>query len=178
MSSISPALLSLCTRWRTQGCPRPLLHLILCAALARPVHRSCSFFIRKRINVHLICDHECRVESETEVSDHVVLSRLVLILLKELCRTGEGDLRDIFFYFLGCHSKSVVDKLHRLLFRIDDDLDLRLVALRELILSHHVQLFQLRDRIAPVGDQLTRKNIMVGIYPFLNDRKYILTVDR
>ena len=140
--------------------------------------RSCSFFIRERIDLHLIRHHKCGVESEAEVTDHIVLCRLVLIFLEELCRTGKSDLCNVFFHFFRSHSKTVINKLHRLLFRVDDNFDLRLIPLRKLILSHHIQLLKLRDRVAPVGDHLADKNVMIRIYPFLNNREYILTVDR
>ena len=111
------------------------------------------------------------------MSDHIVFCRLVLIFLKELRRTGESDLRDIFLHFVRSHTKTVIDELHRLLFRINNDLDLRLISLRELVLAHHIQLLQLCDRIASVGDHLADEDIMVRIYPLLYNRKYIFTVD-
>ena len=155
-----------------------ILHLILCAALACPVNRSRAFLIGKRIDLHLVRHHKCGVESETEVTDHIVLCRLIFIFLKELRRTGKGDLCNVFFHFFRSHSKTVVNKLHRLLFRVDDDLNLRLIPFREFIFAHHVQFLQLSDRIASVGDHLADENVMIGIYPFFNNREYILTVDR
>ena len=155
-----------------------ILHLILRAALACPVNRSRAFLIGKRIDLHLVRHHKCGVESETEVTDHIVLCRLIFIFLKELRRTGKGDLCNVFFHFFRSHSKTVVNKLHRLLFRVDDDLNLRLIPFREFIFAHHVQFLQLSDRIASVGDHLADENVMIGIYPFFNNREYILTVDR
>ena len=141
------------------------------------MYRSRPFLIGKRINLHLISNHERRIESQTEMSDHIILCSLVLIFLKELCRAGKCDLSDIFLHFIRCHTKTIIDKLHRLLFRIDDHFNLRLISLREFILSHHVQFFQLCDRVASIGYHLTYKNIMIRIHPFLYDRKYILAVN-
>ena len=137
------------------------LHLILCTALACPMYRNRAFFIGKRIDLHLIRNHKRRVESKSEVADHIVLRGLVLIFLEKLCCSGKRDLCDVFFHFVRSHSKSVIDELHRLLFRIDNNFYLRFIPFWKLVLAHHIQLFQFRDRIASVGYHLTHKNIMV-----------------
>ena len=87
----------------------------------------------------LICHHERRIETKSEMTDHVVFCRLVFVFLKKLCRTGECDLRDILFHLFGRHTKSVVGELQRLLFRIHFYLDRRFVIIRQLIFSHHIQ---------------------------------------
>ena len=111
------------------------------------------------------------------MSDHIILCRFIFIFLKELCRTGKSNLCDILFHLVCSHTETVIDELHRLLFRVDNNFNLRLVSLRELILAHHVQLLELRDRIASVRDHLTDKDVVIRIYPFLYNRKYIFTVN-
>ena len=154
-----------------------VLHLILCAAVADPVYRYGILTVGQGINVYLIGNHERGIESQSEVSDHLIFRRLILILLQELGRSGERDLRNILFYFICSHSKAVINELQCLLFRVDDHLDLRLVILRHLIFAHHIQLFQFRDGVTSIGDQLSHKNIMVRIHPLLDYWKYILTVN-
>ena len=141
------------------------------------MHRRRAFFIGKGIDLHFVRHHKCGIEAKTEMSDHIVFRRLVLILLKELGGAGESDLCDILFHFIRGHAESVIDKLHGLLFRIDDHFDLRLISFREFIFSHHIQFLQLRDRVASVGNHLTDKDIMIRINPFLYDRKYIFAVN-
>ena len=128
--------------------------------------------------MHFVCNHKCRVESQTEMADHVVLCRLVLIFFQELGGAGKSNLSNILFHFIRRHSKTVINKFHSLLFWIYDNFDLRSISLRKFIFSHHIQLFQFCDRITSVGDHLPDKNIMIRIYPFFYDRKYILTVNR
>ena len=106
------------------------VHLVLCAAVADPVHRRRPIFIRKSINMHFVRYHERRVETEPEMTDHIVLCRLVLIFLKEFCRSGERDLCDILFYLFGCHTKPVIGEFQRLLFRVHLYLDRRFVVIR------------------------------------------------
>ena len=158
-------------------CLISFLHLILCTALTCPVYRLCAFFIRKSINLNFVCYHECRIESKSEVSNHLIVCCLVFIFLKELCCTGKCDLSNILLNFLSCHTKSVIDKLHCFLFWIDNYFNLRFIIFREFIFSHHVQLFQLSDRITSVGYEFTYKDIMIGINPFLDNRKNVFAVN-
>ena len=88
-----------------------VLHLILCAAVADPVYRYGILTVGQGINVYLIGNHERGIESQSEVSDHLIFRRLILILLQELGRSGERDLRNILFYFIRGHSKTVVNEL-------------------------------------------------------------------
>ena len=111
--------------------------------------------------MNLVSHHEGGVKSKSEVADHVILCCLVLIFLQELCGAGESDLGDVLLHLAGCHTHAVVDKFQRLLLRIYNHMDLGLIAVRKLILSHHIQLFQLGDGITSVGDHLTDKDIVV-----------------
>ena len=163
----------LCSHFRLAA----VLHLVLCTALAYPVYRHSPIFVRKCIDMHFVRNHKCRVESQTKMSDHLIICRFIFIFLKELGCSGKCDLCDIFFYLFRSHSQTIINKLQRLLFRIHQYLDLAFVIVRKLIFSHHIQLFQLRDRIAAIGNELSHKNVMIRIHPFLNDRKYIFTVD-
>ena len=127
--------------------------------------------------MHFVRNHKCRVESQTKMSDHLIICRFIFIFLKELGCSGKCDLCDIFFYLFRSHSQTIINKLQRLLFRIHQYLDLAFVIVRKLIFSHHIQLFQLRDRIAAIGNELSHKNVMIRIHPFLNDRKNIVAID-
>ena len=127
--------------------------------------------------MHLVGYHECGIETETEMTDDLILVGLVLIFLHKLCCAGESDLGNVLLYLIRCHTKTVIDKLHGFGFRIDDNLDLCLVIIGKLIFAHHLKLFQLGDRVTAVGDQLTHKNIVVGIQPLFNDWENIIAVD-
>ena len=88
-----------------------------------------------------------------------------------------GDLVDILFHFICRHTKSVIDELQSLLIRVHQNLYLRFIFLRKCILTHHIQLLQLGDGIASVGNQFTEENIVVRIQPFFNNRENIVAVN-
>ena len=100
--------------------------------------------------MHFIRYHERRVKSKSKVADHIVFCRLIFIFLKELCCTGKCDLGDVFFYLIRCHTDTVIDEFQCLLFRIDYNVNLRLVILRQAVFAHHIQLFQLCNGVASV----------------------------
>ena len=111
------------------------------------------------------------------MTDDLVFICLVLIFCQEILCTGKCDLVDILFHFLGGHTDTIILDGDGLVLGIDGNLNLILRILRLLVLAHQRQLFQLRDRVASIGNQLTIENIMIGIKPFLNDRENILAVD-
>ena len=127
--------------------------------------------------MHLVRHHESRVEAQAEMTDHIVLCRLILIFLQELGSAGESDLGDILLHLVRRHAKSVIDELQRLILRIHNYLDRRFIIIGKLILSHHIQLLQLSDGVAAVGDHLPHENVMIRIYPLLDNRENILAAD-
>ena len=142
-----------------------------------PVYRLCSLFIGKSINMHLICYHECGIESQSKMTDNLILICLVLILCQEIRCAGKCNLVDILFHFICSHAKSVIDELQSLLIRVHQNLYLRFIFLRKCILTHHIQLLQLGDGIASVRNQFTEENIVVRIQPFFNNRENIVAVN-
>ena len=145
----------------TYFCFISILHLILCTTIAYPMYRHCIRLIRTCINMHLISHHKCGIKSQTEMSDHLIICCLIFILFQKLCCTGKCNLCNIFFYFICSHTNTGINKFQSLLFRIYNNLNLSLVILRQFILTHHIQLFQLRDCITTVRYQFSDKNIMV-----------------
>ena len=85
-------------------------HVELCSAIAGPVYRGSSFLIRECIDRNLICNHECRVEAQSEMSDDLIIRGLILVFLDEIRRPGKGDLVDVLLYLLRSHSKTVIDE--------------------------------------------------------------------
>ena len=161
---------------RARLCAAAAVHCIGIPAVALPVHRLSALLIAERIDLHVARDHEHGIEAEAKMSDDLIARRLVLVFLKEVLCAGEGDIIDIFPDLVRCHTQSVIRKRHRLLVRIDGHIDAPLIIVRQLTLTHQRQLLPFRDGIAPVGDDLTDKNIMVGIQPLLDDGKHIFTV--
>ena len=158
-------------------CTAAAVHRIGIPAVTLPVHRLRALLIAEGVDLHVARDHEHGIETEAEMSDDLIARRLVLVFLKEVLCAGEGDIVDIFPDLVRCHAETVIRKRHRLLIRIDGNVDASLVIVRQLTLSHQRKLLPFRDGIASVGDHLTDKNVMVGIQPLLDDGKHIFTVN-
>ena len=156
--------------------PASLFHIKFRSPVALPMHRLCSLFIRKRINVYLVRYHKCGIKAKAEVSDNLVLIRLVLILFKKVRRPGKSDLIDIFLHLVRRHADPVINKFQRLFFRVDHYFYFRLVVIRQNTFSHHFQFFPLCNRVASVGNHFPHENVMVGIQPFFDNRKNIIAV--
>ena len=152
-------------------------HGVLGAAVALPVHRFRAFLEGKRINIHLVSDHECGIEAQSEVSDDLILIRLVLIFLQEFCRAGKSDVRDILYDLFRGHADTVINKLQCLFLIIDQDVYFRLVAFRKFCLSDGIQFFSLGYGITAVGNQLTDENILIRVHPFFDNGKNIVAVN-
>ena len=157
--------------------PVAVLHRKLCTPIAFPMDGNSAILIGKGINLNLICHHECRIETQAEMSDDLVCIALVLILLDEIRGTGERNLVDILLHLVSGHTQPVVRKGQGLLLRVNGHTHPGLVTLRQGIFPHHVQLFQLGHGITAVGDQLPVENIMVRVQPLLDNGKNVLTID-
>ena len=157
--------------------PRALFHIEFRTAVTLPVYRLRAFLPGQRVDMHLVRHHKRRIEAQTEMSDDLILIGLVLVLLDEIRRTGKSDLVDILLHLVRRHTDTVINKLERLLLRVHDHLNLRLITVGQGIFPHHVQLLQLRNCITAVGDQFPEKDIMVGIQPLLDDRENIVAVN-
>ena len=141
------------------------------------MHCLGAVLVGQGINVYFIRYHECRIEAQSKMTDDLVGIALVLIFLNEIRCARKCDLVDVLFHFVVSHAQTVILEGQCLLFRIHDDIHTSLIAFRQGIFSHHVQLFQLGHGIAAVRDQLSVENIVIGIQPLFNDRKYVFTVN-
>ena len=162
---------------RAKRLPASLVHGIRAAAVALPVYRLRAFLIRERIDGHHVSDHERTVEAQSEVADDLVAACLVFIFSKESFRAGKRDVVDVLLDLVRGHSDTVVRHLDGLVGGADFDVDPRLVIFRQRKRAHHIQLFELCDGIAAVGDQLSVENIVIAVQPFLDNGEHILTVN-
>ena len=126
----------------------------------------------------LVCDHECGIESESEMSYDLVGTALILVLFDEIGSAGKCDLGYILFDLISGHSESVIGYGNGLGSGIDLYAYSALEAFGKLILAHHVELLELGNGITSVRNQLTIENIVVRIHPFLDYREYIFAVYR
>ena len=147
------------------------------AAVTLPVHGRCAVLPGQGVDLYQLCNHECAVEAQTEMTDDLIIAGLVLVLLHESFRAGKCDIVDVFLDFVSSHSQTVVSDFDGLLLGVDFNVDPGLIAFRKLIITHHIQLFQLCDGVTAIGDQFPVKDIVVRIQPLLDDREHIFTVD-
>ena len=154
-----------------------VLHRIFGAAVAFPVYRRRAFLIGKGVDVYVVGHHKCRVKAQSEMTDHLVCICLVFVFLQKFRRTGKGDLGNVFLHLIGSHTDTVIDKFQCFFFRVYDYLNAGFVIFGKLVFAHDVQLFQLGDGVAAVGDKFANENVMIGIHPFLYDWKNIIAVD-
>ena len=73
------------------------------------------------------------------MSDDLIIICFIFVLLQKLGCSGKSNLCNILFYFIGCHTKTGIDKFQGFLFRIDDHIDFIFVIIRESVFSHHLQ---------------------------------------
>ena len=135
-----------------------LLQRVLRRSVAAPFHRHGAFLVRASHDLHLLGDHERRVEAQPEMTDDS--GRVVLVLLHELLRSGEGDLVDVFIDFLGGHTDTAVGDGDGLIVELDPHGQ---VAQLSLELADRRERLQLLRRVDRVRNQLTQKNLVVAI---------------
>ena len=113
-----------------------VLHRELHALRALPVNRDGVLLIGEGIDRDAVSHHEGGVETESEMSDDLVLAGLVFISLHESSRSREGDVIDKSVHFVRGHAKTGIDETNRARLGIHDDVHTFLIALRQIILSH------------------------------------------
>ena len=139
-----------------------LLHGVLHGAVGLPRHGRRAGQAAERVDAHLLGHHERRVEAQAEVADDLLAG--VLVLLQEVARAGERHLVDVLAHLVGGHAHAVVGEGEDAVLLVHHHVDGGCVVLGDL--AHHAAL---GHRVAAVGDQLTHKNVAVGIQPLLDD---------
>ena len=118
-----------------------VLHLKGQTSVGLPVNRGASFFVRPGINGYLICNHKCRIKSQSEMADDLILIGFILIFFQEILSAGKSNLVNILLYLFCSHAQSVICHGNRLFIWIYSHLNLIFQILRTGILAHQLQLF-------------------------------------
>ena len=141
--------------------------------LRNPVHGLCGFLAGKRLDFHLVGDHEDRIEPKAEMSDDVALFlRIVpLELLHEFGGAGESNLVDVFLDFLRRHTDTGIRDADGFLFLVYGHGDLHLFP------GVRMQHAEFRDRITGIRNRFPQENILIGVQPAFDNRHNILRVD-
>ena len=152
-------------------------HLEGLSAVGLPEHGRLRRIPGLRLDRDAVGDHESRIKAEAEVTDDLVFVRLIFIGIQERLRAGKRDAVNVLFDLGSAHAEAVVADRDRALVRADGDVDAGLIIRRQFGLAHQFQLFQLRDGVAAVRDQLAVKDIAVAVEPLFNDREHVLAVN-
>ena len=107
------------------------------------------------------------------MSDNSCIFRRILIFFKEFLRTGKRNLVDVLLNFLARHPKTLILDGQRFRLFINFHLDDR-IAIIHFRFTDHGQMFQLRRCIRRVGDQFTKKDLVITVKKLLDQRKNIL----
>ena len=143
-----------------------LLHRELGRAVALPVHGFAALLVGSGDDLHLVRDHERRVEPQTEVAD----DRLILVLGHELLGAREGDLVDVAVDLVGRHADSAVGDREQPLVGVHRNAD-RQVAQFTLHFAARSQCFEFLRGVDCVRHQFAQEDFVVGIEEFLDDGK-------
>jgi len=149
-----------------------LFHLEFGRSGAAPAHGPGALLPRTGHDLHLVRDHERRVEAQSEVAD----DRLVLVFGHELLGPREGDLVDVAVHLLGRHAHAAVRHGQRLPLLVRRDANCE-VAQLALCFAHRREGFELLRRIHGVRDQFAQEDFVVRIEEFLDHGEDILRGD-
>ena len=140
------------------------------AVLADPADGFGAFCAGEGIDGDFIRDHKGGIEAQTKVADNAALV-IALVILQEFFGTGESDLVDVLFDFLGRHADAVIGKTNLFCFFIQRDGDTIVAFLVG------VKHFFFGDGITAVGNHFADEDVLIGIEPALNDGHDVLRVD-
>ena len=125
----------------------------------------------ERGHFNLVRDHEHGIEADAEASDDVgsVAGRAVFgglgVFLEEGFRTGVGDGPEVFDHLVAGHADACIGDGQAILHfvRRNPDFERQLGITDGLVLRLALEETQLVQRIRGVGNELTQKNLPVGI---------------
>ena len=86
------------------------------------------------------------------MTDNLLLAGFVLIFFQEIRGSGKCDLINVFLHLVSSHSQAIVNELKRLFLRVYQNLNFCLIVCGHFVFAHQIQLFQLGDGVAAVGN--------------------------
>ena len=148
-----------------------LFHCVLRRTVAWPVNGFGVLLVREGEYLHFVCNHEGRVETQTEVTDNGFC--FVFVFIHKLFCTRESDLVDILIHLLGCHTDTVV-LYGKGLFLFINKYAHACVTQLAFGFAYGGEGFQFLGSIYRITNQLTEKNLVVRIQKFLDDGEDII----
>ena len=156
------------------GASRSLIgfaHFVFRRTVASPKHSLSTFLIRKRMYFHLLRHHECRVETQTEVTDDGIGA--ILIFGKEFFSTRESDLVDVFIYIFGIHAYTHITHGESACLFVDAYGNLQ-VAEFTFIFADRWERFELLSGIYGIWNQFTKKNFVVTVQKLFDNGENVV----
>ena len=153
------------------GLALSIVNLVGRTAVAAPLHSLRTFLPALGDNLHLLRYHEAGVEAQTKMSDDVV--GIVLVLLKEVRHTREGNLIDILVNLLLSHADTVVANGDGTLVGIQAHADGQ-VAQLVFVVALFLEGLQLLRSIDGIRHHLTQENLLVAIEKLFDDGENVL----
>ena len=141
------------------------------ASVAAPLYGRSVFLIALGDDVHLLAYHIAAVEAKAEVSDDGV--GIVLVLVEEVVCTTEGNLVDVLFYLVGCHTDTAVAHGNGLCFLVHTHGYFQLAQLA-LEIAFSCQGLQLLGGIHCIAYNLTDEDFVVAVEKLFDDGENIL----
>ncbi len=136
---------------------------VLALAVARPGEGRLGAGLAAG-HLHLVRDHERRVEADAELANEVgVLFRVIGKLVEEPARAGPRDRAQVVLELLLVHPDAVVLDDDGLVFLVNDDSDRRLEGDRLEGLVGNAQVAELVDRVGRIGDELAQEDLLVRV---------------
>ena len=141
-------------------------------SVADPTNCFTIFFVRFGKNFNFFRHHKSRIKSKTKMSDNPSIFRRILIFFKEFLRTGKRHLVDVFLNFLARHPKTLIFNRKRFRLFINFHLDDR-ISIIHFRFTNNRQMFQFRRCIRRVGDQFTKKDLVIAVKKLFDQRENI-----
>ena len=137
------------------------VHGIALNALRLPYIALC-LAERQRLYCHTLCHHKCGVETDTELTDDLVVLCQIVFLL-ELERTAVCDRTQMLFHLFLGHADTIIGngQCACILVHRQRNLEVRLVHAHAVI-GQRLKI-QLVDSIAGVRDQFPEEDLLMGI---------------
>ena len=138
-------------------------HRIAVRAFALPLH---ALLLPVLAGEHgdLVGHHEGGVEAHAELADDANVLRFILLhLALELVGAGLGDDAEVVLRLRHRHADAVITHGDGARLFIDDEINAEVLPVESDLLIRQTQVAELVDGVGRVGDDLTQKDLLVGI---------------
>ena len=142
-------------------------------SIAAPAHGLAIGSGAEGDQLHLLGDHEARIEAQAEVANDGVT--FLFVFFEEIFGAGERHLVDVALDLIGGHADAVVGDGEGVGFPVDPDADGGFGALTAV--TAHGGHAPLANGIDAIAHQFPQENLMAAVNGLFDDREDVLGVD-